>query len=119
MLWEEVLDPNSELGQIFMKCWELERELKGVEDPELELAENFTEHREVERQLEGLMDPCSKFGLKFAEYRDMRSLRRAKEKEERQREVCREIQSCLDTIEGINQERLLVNAELEVLEARG
>ena len=32
MLWEEVLDPNSELGQMFMKCWELERELKGVED---------------------------------------------------------------------------------------
>ena len=35
MLWEEVLDPNSELGQMFMKCWELERELKGVEDLEL------------------------------------------------------------------------------------
>ena len=42
------------------------------------------------------------------------------ESEKSQRaEVCREIQPCLDTIEEINQERLLVNAELEVLEARG
>ena len=77
---------------MFMKCWELERELKGVEDLELELAENFTEHREVERQPEGLVGPSSKFGLKFAEYRNTGGLGRAKEKEDRQRaEMRREI----------------------------
>ena len=130
---------------MFMKFWELERELKGAEDPESELAENFAEHREVERQLEGLLDPCSKLGLKFAEYRKMRDLASATANKARQfekrkqivdekvriqeelnktdtrqrEELCRKIQPCIDRIQNVQQDKLAVDAELEEFETRG